>query len=543
MKRISLSILIIFILYGAVFPWQAGAATAQDLTTAIRLDFAPVRAEVTAAGPERVVISIPKGAVVRQGDLFSVFSSGRSSASAATGPSGKIQVEGLTGRSAQCRILEQQREFSAGDAAIRYEGLRAVLYLDEKPIPPRFSTGRLRSLLPYLDWLEPHEAIMPKMEPKSMRALRIDLLFRFKDGDLIIYGPDMEPIKRYARASSLLPPDLDLDQSAQGYQGPSAAEGSPARSPFLDLKDAEEIGRLDADPVKVAIADLDGDGGLEILYLLKDGLYISPFRRQGATARFKLDDFMVPYSFSLLPGQGLIALNVLLDGAGLSSSLLRYRDGRLSRIQGDINLWLSFVDTDCDGSADTLLGQAFVRERYRADRQFRIRPLDDGIEYLDAFEAPPGFNVNSNVQVVFPPQVGCSTVFLSVQGFLKVYGPAGTLDWSSLVPVVRQFEYFGTPDILMTPVTVKGSRLILYRGHPAGRDPEACWLCALASEGQGKFATFYALNGQVEGSRVCGIQMLKDRLIVAILRDESDHGDEPRYVTRLYSFDLSAASK
>ncbi len=531
-------------------PGHALCVSAQDLTTRIRIDFSPIRAELKAVGEGWVKLSMPKGAVVSPGDIFTVFSRkglGSSLETMPAVPSGKIQVTSVSAGSATCSLLERRRELAPGDIAIRYEGLRAVVYRDDSPISPRFTTGRLRALLPYLDWLEPHEAIMPVMEPKSMKALGIDLLFRFKDGKLLVYGPDLQPFKVYEDAECLLP---DEEAGPRGQQGLHGMEGQmPAGhgeaadlpAPFLSLAEAEEIGRLEARPIKVSIEDLDGDGSQEIIYLLDDGLYIAPFRAEGSLRKFKTSGFETPYSFSVLPGKGLVALNVLLDGAGLKSALLGYSRHGLRLIQGEMNLWLAFVDTDCDQAVDTLLGQSFDRERFRSDTVFRMRPSDDGVEYQGSMDYPPGFNVNGNVQAIFSAQGGCSMVVSTVQGFLKVYGPSNILEWSSLVPVVRQFEAFGTPDLFMTPVRLGERQLVLYRGHPAGKDAGECWLCALAPKGEEGFVTYYALSPEkgAKRARICGIQILNDRLVIAIVRNESEDEDEPRYVTRLYSFLLT----
>ncbi len=508
---------IFFITIISTLAW-ALAGQAADLRDKLQEDFSPVEAMVSKAAEGMVFLDAGASRHVSKGDLFSIFRKGEPLYL----PGSKVILGYQRKKIAVCRVMEVGKDSSEcvllsrqmpprqGDAAVRFGELNAAFFVEGRAVEPGLPEGSLKDILPWFKWLEPSAQPSPVATPESMKAFGIDILFEVQGDTLQVFGPDMKKFKSYQLAPSF----VFMNQEALPAQAKDIEkEAGIQRKEVFDFSKAELVGSLDREVIQANISDLDGDGRLEIIYLLKHQLCIAPYRRQGRVVSLKFVDFSHLCSFSLLENKGWLCLNAALDQAGLSSKLLKYHDGTISLIQDQINLWLGFLDTDCDGRKDALFGQTYERARFRGRKIFRLAATDSGIEYVEEADYPADFNVNSAASADIQGR-GCFLFYVSFDGFFKAYGNERHL-WSSLKPVVRDTECCGPAradliDLSRTSLEEPG---IIFNGImflPKARLRDSLLLFLQDKDASALYQADMNLKG-----RVCSISLAGNQIIMA----------------------------
>ena len=510
---------------------------ASGLKSMLEKDFSQIEAAVQDVSGTDVTLDAGLANRISRGDLFSIFQKGE--------PLYLPDSHRILGyerkRIAVCRIIRAGRNNSVctvissvsrpgkGDLAIRFGELHAAFFIEGKPVAPELPEGSLKNILPWFKWLEPSAGPSPVPTSESMRALGIDVLFQVQGNKLHVYGPGMEQLRSYD-----LPPSFVFIEKPQAPAQERKAEEAAKRAlgiKLFDFHSAELVGRLNEEALQVRICDLDGDGKLEIVYLLKHQICIAPYRRRGPLVSFKFEDLAHVCNFSLMEKSGWLCVNAALEQAGLSSKFLKYEHGSLRLIQDQINLWLDFLDTDCDGIRDTFLGQSYERERFRGRKIFRLAATDNGIEYLEQADLPGDFNVNGAVSANFD-QEGCSLFYVSFDGFFKVFG-RGRHIWSSLKPVVRDTKCCGPSRADLIDMSRTGTRKsgIIFNGTVSL--PKARLLDSLILfSHKGQTPALYQADVNLQG-RICSISVVgKDVITAVIIKGTENQKNE----TVLYKF-------
>ncbi len=509
---------------------------ASSLKERLQADFNPVEAVVTQVSGQSTVLSSSASGHVSKGDLFTIFRKGNPvympGSSKVLGYERKrialCRVSGIRAELFECTVISEQMKPEAGDPAVRFGELNAAFFVEGKPAEPELPEGSLKDILPWFKWLEPSAQPSPVATPESMKALGIDILFQVEGDSLQVLGPDMEKFRSYGLSPSFV--FIQQKKSATAA-GQAERPDNYMKKEVFDFSRAKLVGSLDHEVIQASICDLDGDGRLEIIYLLKNEICIAPYRRQGQVVSLKFGDFSTVCNFSLMEHAGWLCVNAALGQAGMSSKLLKYEEGSLRLIQDQINLWLGFVDTDCDGNKDTLLGQTYERARFRGRKIFRLAATDSGIEYMEKTDYPPDFNVNSATSANMDGE-GCFLFYVSFDGFFKVYGNEKHL-WSSLKPVVRDTKCCGPAraDLVNLSLTGLGQSGIIFNGImplPKGRMIDS--LILFLRDG-GQSALYQAglnLNG-----RICSICLVGQQVLMAVINKDQETG---KTVTSLLAF-------
>ena len=509
---------------------------ASSLQAALQQDFSPVEATIADVSRDHLVLDTGPSSRISTGDLFSIFQKGRPvylpESHRILGYERKkigiCRISVVREDTSVCNIVSSVSTPENGDLAVRFGEMSAAFFIDAKPVEPELPEGSLKDILPWFKWLEPSAGPSPVPTAESMNALGIDILFQVRGDELKVYGPGMELLRSYKLPPSFVYIDTAGNPTQQG--GMETEEGIQGIKLF-DFKTARMVGQLDKEALQVQVCDLDGDGRLEIIYLLKDRICIAPYRRTGSVAAFKFENFACVCNFSLMEKSGWLCVNAALGQAGLSSKLLKYQQGTLRLVQDQINLWLAFLDSNCDGIKDTLLGQSYERVRFRGRKVFTLSATDSGIEYIEQADFPGDFNVNSAVQADFG-QEGCSLFYVSFDGFFKVFG-RGRHIWSSLKPVVRDTKCCGPSkaDLINMSGTAGVKAGILFNGIitlPKGRIRDSLMLFS----NERKAPALYQAEVNLKGS-ICGISADGDRIIMAVVVKTSE---KPGTSTVLYEF-------
>ncbi len=516
---------------------------ASGLNERLRQDFRPIEATVIDVAQDTVTIDSGLSDGISKGNLFSLFQKGRpvfmpDSRKILGFEQKKVGVCTVTEvrqNSSICKMISPESAPEKGDLAVRFGELNAAFFVEHRPSEPELPGGSLQDILPWLKWLEPATAPSPVLDSRSMNALGIDILFQVKGNRLFVYGPGMTLLNSYN-----LPPSFvftnENEKESPDQQGDGAVKTQLQGIQLFDFGKAKIIGKLNRDVLQVQICDLDGDGQLEIIYLMKDELCIAPYRRQGEISFKKFSYPACACSFSVMPGTGWICVNVSLSQAGMTSNLLQYLHDSLKTVQDQINLWLAFIDSDCDGNKDILLGQSYDRDRFKGKKIFLLAPRNYGIEYIERADYPADFNINSAVTAKIG-QDTCSLFYVSFDGFFKVFGKGRHL-WSSLKPVVSNTKCCGPANadlIDLSRTGAKDSGIIFNGTIPLPKSRFAPSLL-LFTEEDGQYVLYQAEVNQ--HGTIRGISVVNGAILAAVSKDTQVNHKNPQAETVIYTFPI-----
>ncbi len=498
-----------------------GVVLAKDISQ-LESDLRPVEAVAQKESDTSFLLNKGESAGIKVGDLFALIDK--------AGPiylPGTKKILGFKEKlAAKCRISEVGPDssvckvyFTKGALkkrlkALRFTGLKAALFIDNKLVSPVFSSYSLKKMLPNLKWLEPSSGPMPVPSESSMEAFGIDLVFDLKDGELDVYGLGKEKLASYTVSSASSADETQL-------QAETVGTGKVMAAPFVfDFEKANLVGTLEGRALQVSVADLDGDGKREVIYLTEEALAIAPYRGSGKAVFFHFKDFECPCSFSYW-GKWLV-LNVAIDNAGLSSKLFQFKDGQLVLVQDEINLWLGFAHTECASSGKVLLGQAYEKERFKGEKIYYLNPTSNGIEYVDQADFPNDFDVQSAVAV--KREGICTLFYVSFDGFFKAYA-RGSHVWTSLFPVVEERKCCGPWKVRF----LKYNKGLLFQGvlpGPKGQGIGGIYYFPFERFG------FLKADKNLKGTP-CGMSMDSKVIIIGVTFQEKEG-----WKTYLYQFPL-----
>ncbi len=401
----------------------SGVASSAPLDTAtyhkLVQDLRPVRATVFSADGKQVVIRCGSSTLVKKGDLFTVYGKGRPIGDPETGnilgflkkPAALVQVVSVDEGLCVCRIVKSFLRVEPGLPATRFSEIKAAFFSSQRNSPAVLRLrDRLKKDLPSIIWIS-------KGQGEETGA---DLVFRMESRELRIYGPDSELLWTYPLSTQTTMTDR-ARLISPGKRLPDVL------STDFPWKKLTLLGRLPARAIQVSVTDLDGDNAREIIYLTETGLYIGIFREKGLVSSFDIATPGTPQGFSCLPGEGWLALNILIPKAGMASSLLRYRTRELILVQRDINLWLSFVDKEGEGIS--FMGQGFDPETGYAQDLYLLSPADTGIQYASRPRLPMPIKIDKALWQDLNCNGVPELITLDFDGKLRIF-ESGLLLWS-----------------------------------------------------------------------------------------------------------------
>jgi hypothetical protein len=493
-------------------------------------DFAPLSASV--AGVSGYSLILDKGKVhgVNAGDLFEVYGRGAPVLKPDDGeiigyikkPLATIRVTQPEDSKSVCEVVTAQGPLSIGQPVMRYSDMAAA-FVARSDFGSAYELRRdLEQAFSDLIWLDLSDVPSDILDSQSMKTLGIVLLFALEQDGLKIYGPDLALLHEYPvfRANGAERQEYTTDTFAEAdhveHQHDTGNRKFNTLLKSFDLGNARLVGRLPETAVQIDILDLNGDGELEIVYLLPSGLYIDHYGSPGELASYRFSGPGRLVGFSAVKTHGWIALNALLDGAGMRSILLSYQDFILNLIEDDINLWLAFIDRDGDGLRESLLGQSFDADVMFGPKVYLMEPGLDGLKYRERVAMPKNFSVIrsgwSDLNGNGLPEL-CT---IDYSGKLCVYEMEQFL-WSFSNRVSPQLPEGGFPKwFISADVDRNGLPELLFPGVPGEKSTLAGdWLMLLGWE-DGEYI-LKSIMQPVEAS-ICGLVAVQDQLITGIAR-------------------------
>ncbi|BCA81107.1 VCBS repeat-containing protein [Desulfuromonas sp. AOP6] len=344
----------------AALGWMASPSPvlAENLAAQVADDFSPLAATVVKVVDDGYLIDLDDSHGVAGGDLFAVTGGGESVLHPVTGkvlgvyaaPRGYVQVSlVLSGLSqvrplgaAQAAVGDSLQRFTAVPALFRdATGTGEVLYL------------QIKEQLPHLQW-RGYEVVEQARAATANDGEPL-LLFHHLGDTLEVRDGQGQLLRRYARIEG-------RDEEAAA---PPVAAASPASSAVITLAETPAAavwkGPFQAGtPVGIEVADLDGDGSLEMVVAYGDHLEISRLR-QGhyeAVARVELPSGLATLAVDGfdLNGDGRAELYVsAVQGGRLASVVVAWEQAAYAVVEKELP-WFFRKDDDGRGHV-RLLGQ------------------------------------------------------------------------------------------------------------------------------------------------------------------------------------------
>ncbi len=531
-----------------------------SLFTRILHDFSPLTGRVLSVDGQFITVDCGTAAGVVTGDLFQVYRKGspvtRGQSEGIIGylkkPFALVQVKQVADRWARCTVLSSGRSIRIGMPVMRYSDMTAVLVTAPGMKVADVVRRRFFDTLPALNWKDEDTIGKPVTNAASMREAGVDLVFYLSTGRLTVYGPGFHPLRSYPLSGdSLAMPaagkggngsDRDREAAshtvAAGRHEPAVFEWDRFLGPSsVDLERLQVAGRLDQEARQVEIADMDGDGSPDAVYLIGHTLYLLPFGSSGPLLSWEVRGPGNVVGFSVCPDRGWIVLNVLMQGVGLRSVLLHYANRSFEVRQDDINLWLSFYDMDGNGSRDTLIGQTFDLHSVWGEKVYRLSISPQGIDYDEQLFLPDDFRIgwaewgdidgNGRMELCLFDRVG--RIWIYEDGILRWSSPAGLLRSTGQEDEIVH--------CVMSDVFGNGRQDMVFSGTVQGQDDAVRTdvLCCIRWE-NGRFEI--APVSRPFHAAVVGISNMDRALLIAVV-NASGEGEKGSGRTTMYRLPLA----
>ena len=536
------------------FASPAHSAQGSGLYSILLHDFSTLAGDVISVQGPDVVIRPGHRQGVKEGDLFQVYRKGAPVASGGGGtvvgylkqPFALLQVVRSEGDRAVCRVLRSGGEISRGMPVMRFSDMNARLEVSPDMKISQAARQHFEDTLPALAWFQP-SARHDDEELNIDTAQETDLLFRLSPHALAVYGPDNRLLRTYNLASedgfdasdqvsdTLVPEKFRKKEEADGVAAFRWTAGDMANA--VDLEKQQVAGRLPCAASQVEVTDLEGNGVEEVVYLVSRSLYVIPFRASGGLVSWELNGPGRITGFSSAGYDGLLAVNVLVDGVGLRSVLLRYDEHGLYPVQDSINLWLSFQDISGSAGPGTLIGQVFDLRTVWGNRVYVMDVSGSRMVYQYQLEVPEDFRIGWSQWADLDGNKDAELCLVDRSGRAWIY-EEGILRWSFqgavLVPGKGQEMYLPS---LVTYTEGRKSPSLLLAGSMREKG-ELTGDMVYEIECHGGDYSIRPFTRPVD-ARIAGISRVAGGLMVAVSKSGEPDDDDNPAETFLYRISLA----
>ncbi len=443
-------------------------------------DLSPVYARVMEVEDERLVLWLREDVTIKKGDLFTVYGKGELYRDPQTGvvlgtmrrPLAVVQALKTREGRVTCRMLSVSGPVKTGLAAVRFSDVNAMVVADSRVPVLSMVARRLLDSLPALSWQQAPSSLGFLAGKSALKGLKTKVL-------LVLTGQQARLFLSGLKEPRVYPLEL-VNGTKEGAR--SKISTNPAAvSPLVPRDSAPElIGTLSQEALQVEVSK--GGGGKEwILYLMPQGLYLARYGEKGPPWFYKLPSMGTPAGFSVSDQGDWMVLNVMIGGVGMRSSLFKWGKRGIRLVQGDINLWLGFVDFDGDGVRNELVGQRYeVIPGEKEGNAYLLTPTERGVTYDDDLKMPRGAFLPASARVDMDGDGEPELCSIGLDGRFRVF--------------VRGKEVWVAPDSIAIPAPFDG---VLLTPRPVDDDVDGRWELAVA-----------AINSKKEDSYQ-GISLLK----------------------------------
>ncbi len=541
-RFIELSYICLVVFPSILILAQAGLCFAArgSLPDKLVADFSPLPAHIKEIRENYVILDAGKRSGIKKGDLFEVYTPGQAvidpSTNAIIGylkkPVAVLQVEKSGKNSSTCSVLSGSAPLNEGLPVMRYSDMSATVVPRDYISSWSAIRHEFERVFPSLVWVDSPSYSKMDSGQGEIKGFGTVLVFSVGRDSIEVFGPEDRLIARYDTPRSWREKEAVFFESEEHIAEKSKADSKKDEvlSISKEVRESRLIGRLPEPADQLDIIDLDGDGKLEIIYLVDSGVYVSPFRESTSRpASFSLDGPGRIISFSSSQGKGLLAINVLLEGVGMRSVLLRYVDGNLFALQEEINLWLSFLDRDNDGYMESLIGQTFDVDNLAGQTAYLLNPDSDSIEYLDSFRVQPNIFLPSAIWSDVNNNGVKETSTIGLDGLVRIY-EGNDLLWTAPPAVSARVD---AQEFVPRPMLIDGDgdgkEDVFFVAHDRRLDPDKERF--MIAKWTGSEFVIVPVSPFFDG-RVCGLCRVENTVVYGISHyrlDKKNNG-----VTELY---------
>ena len=367
-----------------------------------------IKATVIKSPDGRHLINMGTDNNVKKGSLWTLYSTGEQVIEPITGK--KLGV--LPVSLAICKVTRVEKHFSqisikcfkescnikSGITAKRYREIKAV-FQDVNGSSYRLYE-LIRGKLPSLDW-QGYQCIE---NPSDAAQLPEGVVIVADKGKVTIWsgGEILSVYDEMISAGGLSQPaltqsTLSVTEIKKGDLNQKTVTGQPGimipgLSTNLKIENYRAVASIDYRVNNLGIIEPDRAKIPYFIYLSNKTLYAQAVGA-GESYQYAYKGFGDVVNMSLGPN-GLIALNIYVQGEGMNSRILKFTTDGFTVLTKDIEYILEFLDMNGNGINESLVGQDFDTESFFGSGVFRLAVDDLGkITQHDSLPTPKGFNL------------------------------------------------------------------------------------------------------------------------------------------------------
>ena len=371
-------------------------------------ELSPLEATVIKVPEGRYLVNMGTDNNVKKGNLWTLYSTGEQVIEPITGKKlGELPLPLAIGKVTRVekhfseisvKCFKEACNIKSGLTAKRYHEIKAV-FQDVNGSSYRLYE-LIRGKLPSLDW-QGYQSI----ENPSDAAQLLEGVVIVADKEKVTIWSGGEILSVYDEMTSagglsqpaLTQSTLSVTEKKEGDLSQKAVTGQPGimipgLSTNLKIENYRAVASIDYRVNNLGIIEPDRAKTPYFIYLSNKTLYAQAVGA-GESYQYAYKGFGNVFNMSLGPN-GLIALNIYVQGEGMNSRILKFKTDGFTVLTKDIEYILEFLDMNGNGINESLVGQDFDTESFFGSGVFRLAVDDLGkITQHDSLPTPKGFNL------------------------------------------------------------------------------------------------------------------------------------------------------
>jgi hypothetical protein len=360
-------------------------------------------------GPDgRHLINMGTDNNVKKGNLWTVYSTGEQVIDPITGKKlGALPLPLAIGEVTRVekhfseisvKCFKKTCNIKSGLTAKRYREIKAV-FQDVNGSSYRLYE-LIRGKLPSLDWQGYQSIENPSDAAKLSEGVVIvadkEKVTTWSGGEILSVYDEMDSAGGLSQPV-LTPSTLSVTKRKESHLKQKTVPGPaglmiPGLNTDLAIENYRAVASIDYRVNNLRITEPNRAKTPYFIYLSNKTLYAQAVGT-GESYQYAYKGFGDVFNMSLGPN-GLIALNIYVQGEGMNSRILKFKTDGFTVLTKDIEYILEFLDMDGNGINESLVGQDFDTESFFGSGVFRLALDDLGkITQLDSLATPKGFNL------------------------------------------------------------------------------------------------------------------------------------------------------
>jgi len=367
-----------------------------------------IKATVIKSPDGRHLINMGTYNNVKKGSLWTLYSTGEQVIEPITGKKlgalplplaiGKVTRVEKHFSEISVKCFKEACDIKSGLTAKRYHEIKAV-FQDVNGSSYRLYE-LIRGKLPSLDWQEYQSIENPSDAAQLLEGVVIvadkEKVTIWSGGEILSVYDEMTSAGGLSQPA-LTQSTLSVTESKKSDLKQKTVAGPlglmiPGLNTDLAIENYRAVASIDYRVNNLRIIEPDRAKTPYFIYLSNKTLYAQAVGA-GESYQYAYKGFGDVVNMSLGPN-GLIALNIYVQGEGMNSRILKFTTDGFTVLTKDIEYILEFLDMNGNGINESLVGQDFDTESFFGSGVFRLAVDDLGkITQHDSLPTPKGFNL------------------------------------------------------------------------------------------------------------------------------------------------------